>query len=320
MTTIAGAYSYWYFYGRDEEKKSGVRLAFLKSFWRVIRYHIGSMAFGSMIVALVQLARIILAYIDSQTKTWQDKSKALKVAFKVVACCLWCFEKLVKFITRNAYIFIAINGKSFCVSAKHAFMTILKNLFLVAFVNLVSVILILLGKLIIMVGCGVLAYIYIEGSGSFTYDETEASADVTLIKSPVVPVIFTMLLAYVVGSMFFYTYQLGIDTLLMCFIEEKTILDAATKQGRAVNFKGPEGLVKFMEASKKGKKGKKGKEEEAADAGGDDVKVRSTPRPANSPRTNPSRGTVGGIPGLTATNRRRVRFCVCSVCRGARRQ
>ena len=239
MTTIAGAYSYWYFYGRDEEKKSGVRLAFLKSFWRVIRYHIGSMAFGSMIVALVQLARIILAYIDSQTKTWQDKSKALKVAFKVVACCLWCFEKLVKFITRNAYIFIAINGKSFCVSAKHAFMTILKNLFLVAFVNLVSVILILLGKLIIMVGCGVLAYIYIEGSGSFTYDETEASADVTLIKSPVVPVIFTMLLAYVVGSMFFYTYQLGIDTLLMCFIEEKTILDAATKQGRAVNFKGP---------------------------------------------------------------------------------
>ena len=116
-------------------------MAFLKSFWRVIRYHIGSMAFGSMIVALVQLARIILAYIDSQTKTWQDKSKALKVAFKVVACCLWCFEKLVKFITRNAYIFIAINGKSFCVSAKHAFMTILKNLFLVAFVNLVSVIL-----------------------------------------------------------------------------------------------------------------------------------------------------------------------------------
>ena len=63
MTTIAGAYSYWYFYGRDEEKKSGVRLAFLKSFWRVIRYHIGSMAFGSMIVALVQLARIILAYV-----------------------------------------------------------------------------------------------------------------------------------------------------------------------------------------------------------------------------------------------------------------
>ena len=277
MTTISGAYSFWYFYGRDEEKKGQVPLAFLKSLKRVLRYHIGSMAFGSLIVALVQLARIILAYVDSQTKTWQDKSKVLKIAFKVVACCLWCFEKLVKFVTRNAYIFIAINGKAFCSSAKHAFWTIIKNLFLVGFVNLVSVILILLGKLIIMVGCGVLAYIYIEGSGEFTYIDKEArtcidpatgdlldSCDkVTLLKSPVVPVIFTMMLAYTIASMFFYTYQLGVDTLLMCFIEEKTILDAATKQGRAVEFSGPKSLVKFMDGHKKGAKSEKDAEKDA---------------------------------------------------------
>ena len=53
--------------------------------------------------------------------------------------------------------------------------------------------LILLGKVMIMVGCGVLTYIWVEGSGSFTYEETVANADegVTLIKSPVVSVIFT---------------------------------------------------------------------------------------------------------------------------------
>ena len=292
MTAISGAYSYWYFYGRDEEKKGQVPHAFLKSLKRVLRYHIGSMAFGALIVALVQLARAILAYVDSQTKTWQDKSKVLKIAFKVVACCLWCFEKLVKFVTRNAYIFIAINGKAFCTSAKHAFWTIIKNLFLVGFVNLVSVILILLGKLIIMVGCGVVAYIYIEGSGDFTYIEKEAvtcinpatgdlidSCDkVVLLKSPVVPVIFTMLLAYTIASMFFYTYQLGVDTLLMCFIEEKTILDAATKNGKAVEFSGPDALVKFMEASGKGaKKGKEKAEDKKADARDDDVKVSDAP-------------------------------------------
>merc|ERR1711981_294115 len=120
------------------------------------------MAFGAFIVAVVQFMRIVLAYIDKQTKTWQEKNKLLKIAFKVVACCLWCFEKVVKFITRNAYIFIAINGKSFCKSAKNAFMTILKNLFLVGFVNLVSVVLILIGKLIITIGCAVLVYLYIE--------------------------------------------------------------------------------------------------------------------------------------------------------------
>lgn len=287
MTTVAGAYSYWYFYNTNEEKKGGVKLAFIKSLKRVLRYHIGSMAFGSLIVALVQFARAVLAYVDKQTQQWQNKSKVLQIAFKVVACCLWCFEKLIKFVTRNAYIFIAINGKAFCTSAKHAFFTIIKNLFLVGFVNLVSVVLILLGKLIIMIGCGVLAYLYIEASGSFTYNEKEAVtcinpsdgsdiADCTpiiLLKSPVVPVVFTMLLAYVVASMFFYTYQMGVDTLLMCFIEEKTILDKAEEAGMQTEFSGPPALVQYMKSSGKGKNAKAGKEKDANKKAADDIQV-----------------------------------------------
>ena len=96
MTTVAGAYSYWYFYNTDEEKKGGVRLAFLKSLKRVVRYHIGSMAFGALVVALVQFVRAVLAYVDKQTKQWQNKSKALQIGFKVVHCCLYCFEKCIK--------------------------------------------------------------------------------------------------------------------------------------------------------------------------------------------------------------------------------
>ena len=29
---------------------------------------------------------------------------------KVVQCCLWCFEKIVKYLTRNAYIYVSITG------------------------------------------------------------------------------------------------------------------------------------------------------------------------------------------------------------------
>eukprot|EP01052_Picozoa_sp_SAG31_P047855 SAG31_NODE_9757_length_1232_cov_83.887908_2_plen_137_part_00 len=119
---------------------------------RVFRYHFGSMLFGAAIIAIVQLARMILAYLDSQTKSWQNKSKLLKIMFKVVACVLWCFEKILKFITRRAYIMIAINGKGFCASAKHAFMTIISNLFLIGFVSIVSKILIFLGKISIAGG------------------------------------------------------------------------------------------------------------------------------------------------------------------------
>jgi hypothetical protein len=37
-----------------------------------------------------------------------------------VKCCLWCCEKCLKFLNRNAYIEIAIYGKSFCRSAGDA--------------------------------------------------------------------------------------------------------------------------------------------------------------------------------------------------------
>jgi hypothetical protein len=258
MTTIAGAYSWWYFASQDEEKQAGNKFAFMRSLKRVFRYHIGSMAFGAFIVAVVQFARAVLAYLDKQTKTWQDKNKLLKIAFKAIACCLWCFEKVVKFITRNAYIFIAINGKSFCSSAKHAFMTILRNLFLVGFVNLVSVVLIVLGKIIITVTCTVLVYMYIEESGDFTTDETQAypypGKNAELIQSPVMPVLLTAILAWFVTSLFFYTYQLGVDTILMCFIEEKKIVDDAVKSGNQVEYSGPDALIKFMKKTDKSAK------------------------------------------------------------------
>jgi len=267
MTAIAGAYSWWYFASQDQEKQTQNKFAFMRSLKRVFRYHIGSMVFGAFIVAVVQFIRIVLAYIDKQTKTWQEKSKLLKLAFKVVACCLWCFEKAVKFITRNAYIFIAINGKSFCKSAKNAFITILKNLFLVGFVNLVSVVLILIGKLIITIACAVLVYLYIESSASYTYVETEAEPyvdGVTLLQSPLLPVLLTAILAWFVSSLFFYTYQLGVDTLLMCFIEEKKLIDDAVKAGQDVAYSGPQALIDFMK--KTDKKARKDAEEEQGDA------------------------------------------------------
>jgi choline transporter-like protein 2/4/5 len=41
---------------------------------------------------------------------------------------MWCFEKIVKFISKNAYIMVAMKGKNFCRSTKAAFLLILANL------------------------------------------------------------------------------------------------------------------------------------------------------------------------------------------------
>ena len=38
------------------------------NFFRLVRYHLGTVAFGSFIIALIQLIRIILNYIESRVK------------------------------------------------------------------------------------------------------------------------------------------------------------------------------------------------------------------------------------------------------------
>ena len=47
----------------------------LKSCCRTVRYHLGTVMFGGFIIAVVQFVRAALAYVEENTKTWQEKNK-----------------------------------------------------------------------------------------------------------------------------------------------------------------------------------------------------------------------------------------------------
>ena len=49
------------------------------------------------------------------------------VLIKYCQCYLACLERIVEYINRNAYIQIAIGGKSFCAAIKDAFSVISSN-------------------------------------------------------------------------------------------------------------------------------------------------------------------------------------------------
>ena len=75
----------------------------------------------------MQLARAALEYLNYQTRQAQEGNALLKVAMMVVRCCLWCFEKCMKFISRNGYIMVAMRGSNFCTGVKDAFALLLAN-------------------------------------------------------------------------------------------------------------------------------------------------------------------------------------------------
>merc|ERR1719494_1736179 len=125
--TIAGAVADWYFTRRDEkgDKIRGTKVDELsnspicKSFCRTIRYHLGTIAFASLIIAIIQTIRAFVAYLEKTAG--QKKTKIQKMIFKLIHCLLWIAEKCMDKISKNALIFTAIYGHALCPAAFASF-------------------------------------------------------------------------------------------------------------------------------------------------------------------------------------------------------
>ena len=65
--TVASSAAIWYFSDKDPHsedlKEKKCKRAVCKSMYRIFRYHLGTLAFGSFLLAVIQMARLILWYI-----------------------------------------------------------------------------------------------------------------------------------------------------------------------------------------------------------------------------------------------------------------
>ncbi|XP_069697989.1 choline transporter-like 2 isoform X2 [Periplaneta americana] len=180
---------------------------------RTFRYHLGTVAFGSLILAICRIIRVILEYINHKLKKYDN-------AFvKAVMCCLrcffWCLEKFIKFINRNAYIMCAIHGKNFCCSAKDAFNLLMRNVIRVFVLDKVTDFLLFMGKLMITAGmCALSFFVFTKKIG---FDEF---AKVPTLNYSVVPIILIGFGTYFIASIFFSVYAMAVDTLFLCFLED----------------------------------------------------------------------------------------------------
>ena len=70
----------------------------------VLRYHVGSMALGSFIVAVVTVIQIVTRGIFEYMQKNSGSSQTIKIVAACVDCCLACFKKTIEFINSYAYI------------------------------------------------------------------------------------------------------------------------------------------------------------------------------------------------------------------------
>ncbi|XP_075692546.1 choline transporter-like protein 4 [Rhinoderma darwinii] len=209
---LAGTFAsyYWAFHKPKDIPYFPVSAAFM----RTLRYHTGSLAFGSLILTIVQLIRIVLEYLDHKLKGAQNP--CTRFVLCCLKCCFWCLEKFIKFLNRNAYIMIAVYGKNFCVSAKNAFKLLMRNILRVVVLDKVTDLLIFFGKLIVVGGVGVLAFFFFSGRLPIPNDAFKSPS----LNYYWIPILTVVVGSYMIAQGFFSVYNMCVDTLFLCFLED----------------------------------------------------------------------------------------------------
>eukprot|EP00040_Diaphanoeca_grandis_P019859 m.105192 g.105192 ORF g.105192 m.105192 type:complete len:658 (+) comp27628_c0_seq2:710-2683(+) len=193
----------WYLSGA---KPKGVPL--FKSIFRLFRFHFGSIALGALIIAIIQVIRTILEYFEHQFERHKDKIGCLvRFLLCCVNCCLFCFQRCVKFLNKNAYIEIAIWGDGFFSSACRAMRLLLDHILMVSLVNGVSHMIQWVIKVAVSMSIGILAYLWLESMED---------------QVPLYPVVAAsmVLFSFVVVSAFTSMIEIGAEAILICLCED----------------------------------------------------------------------------------------------------
>ncbi|QDZ23052.1 choline transporter-like protein [Chloropicon primus] len=200
---VAGAVAPYY-WNRGEMQDSPLSGSFKNAF----KYHQGSVACGAFLVSIVQFVAILLKFLEKRMKAMSTNS-AVRYIWYCINCCIHCLKRLIAFITGQAYVMIAIEGKGFFKSAMRAGGLIAANALKSAAVQIVGDSILALAKLSVVIGSGVACIAILENKEYY-----HGSLKVT---SPLTPCIASMIISYLLSSKFFAVIETSIDTMFLSF-------------------------------------------------------------------------------------------------------
>jgi len=217
---LSGAIADWYFslwdirhehkirgYGKAELSDSPI----LESLYRVIRYHIGSLSFGALVITPVRIIRGILSYLQVKFK---DSTNAFtKCILCCAQCCLKCLDCILNKITKEGFVFTTIYGSAFCYSSLQALKLLWENIGRSAMVEGISSYMEIFGRISISaLTTGIsLAILY-----SYNYYANR-------ISSFIFPALIIFIVSYLISSLFMLVFEVAVDTIFLCFLVDEKV-------------------------------------------------------------------------------------------------
>jgi hypothetical protein len=208
---VAGVYGSWFFCSGQPGgfPKGATRGAFC----RAMTYSFGSVAFGSLVVALINMLRQACSIAQSQ----EAGQGNMVAAFAL--CCLQCILSIidwaVQFINRYAFSRIALYGKAYIAAAKDTW-KMMRDRGIDALVNdfLISPV-ITMGSTFVGYLCALIAYLYLEFTAP-AYNSTGSYTPVVLA--------FAFLIGLQVCQIFMTPIGSGVDTIFVAAAWDPQVL------------------------------------------------------------------------------------------------
>jgi len=203
---IGGAIARWYFtrdYRHQNEQinscsptLSSLKLALTKS--------LGSLAFGSLILAIVKTINYIIRNIERKAKL--SENRFFVCMLSCLKCLCKCVEVFVGYMSKYAYIYMAIYGESFCKSAKDSFNLISRNAISIVVIDVITDFVLWVGQLLGVVLCTWIMIIF----------ETQSNNP----HPTWVTIVYTIIISFTIFHVYSKIIGTGVDAVFVCYLED----------------------------------------------------------------------------------------------------
>jgi hypothetical protein len=231
----------WYYSRKDIPDDDGIPgdADVWKGLWWTWRYQQGTLAFGSFLLTTIWIIKGVLEYIGNKLHKAEAGNKCLECLLCCMMCCLDCFDRFVRFLNQNAYIYCAITSESFCPSALHSFLLILKNAAKFSFVESIAGVFMFMAKCFVAILTTFFGYLMLPPMTA------------PIVVDPTTPCIFIFLFSYIVASTFISIFDVSALAILQCYLYDVDIAKHHQLDMKHV----PPTLTKFLKVHEEESKG-----------------------------------------------------------------
>lgn len=138
-------------------------------------------------------------------------SRVVGLILSCLMCCMACFERIVKFISKLGFIQVVISSDNFCVSCVKAVSLFLQNPMKFGLLHLLGSTFTFIGKVFICGASGIIGYFIIS-------EDERVSRE---INSKLFIVIIFSIIGYLISALFYMVYGIAADAIILCFFRDK---------------------------------------------------------------------------------------------------